>query len=381
MLAVLLKNARIFDDDFQMVTADLSVRGDRIGEIGNPLPEEDSYDLSGCLIVPGFVDIHIHGCAGADTGDGTREAIAKMAQHLVTEGVTSFCPTTMTVSLPQIRSALAAVRVCMENPPEGAAVLGANMEGPYLSVSRRGAQKEEYVRKPDWREFRQIYDECGGIIRLVELAPEREDAGEFIRHASQYCTVSLAHTEADFTQAKAAFRQGMTHATHLFNAMPGVNHRSPGAAAAVLDDEKVQAEIICDGFHIAPPIVRLAFRLLGEDRSIVISDSMRAAGMPDGVSELGGQKVLVKNGQARLSDGTIAGSTTNLYEEFKNLLRFGIPLRQAIKSVTRNPAASIQKDSEIGSLKSGKIADLVVLDDSWNIKMVVAKGRIMWKSF
>lgn len=377
---MLLKNARIFEDDFQVVTADLSVRGDRICEIGRNLSEEDSYDLSGCLIVPGFVDIHIHGCMGADTDDGTREAIAKMAGCLVTEGVTSFCPTTMTVSLPQIRSALATVRDCMENPPEGAAVLGANMEGPYISASRRGAQKEEYVRKPDWREFRQIYDECGGIIRLVELAPEREGAGEFIRQASQYCTVSLAHTEADYGQAKAAFRQGMTHATHLFNAMPGLNHREPGAAAAVLDDDKVQAEIICDGFHIAPPIVRLAFRLLGENRSIVISDSMRAAGMPDGVSELGGQKVLVKNGQARLADGTIAGSTTNLYEEFKNLLRFGVPLRQAIKSVTRNPAASIQKDSEIGSLKPGKIADLVVLDDSWKIKMVVAKGRIMRNS-
>ncbi len=373
---MVLKNAKIFDENFDVVQDDISVHKQRIDRIAPELLENDIYDLNGFLITPGFVDIHIHGCAGADTCDGTRKAIEKMASHLVTKCVTSFCPTTMTVSLQQIETALSAIRDCMEHPPEGSAVRGANMEGPYISKNRRGAQKEEYVRKPDWLEFRRMYDDCGGIIKLVDIAPECEGAEDFINHVRKYCRVSLAHTDANYEQAKAAFEHGITHVTHFFNAMPGLNHRMPGAVGAAFDSDMVKAEIICDGFHIHPAVLRLAFRLLGENRTVVISDSMRAAGLPDGVSELGGQKVYVKDGRARLDDGTIAGSTTNLYDEVKNLLRFGIPLRQAIKSATINPAVEIGADKEIGSIKAGKIADLAVFDKDFNIKMVIAKGCV-----
>jgi N-acetylglucosamine-6-phosphate deacetylase len=379
--AVILKNAKIFDKYFNVVQSDISVQGQRIDEIAPDLLGNDSYDLTDCLIAPGFVDIHIHGCAGADTCDGTREAVTKMAEQLITKGVTSFCPTTMTVSLQQIETALSAVRDCMEHPPKGSAVRGVNMEGPYICANRRGAQKEEYVRKPDWQEFKRIYDGCGGIVKLVDIAPEREGAEDFIHHVSKYCRVSLAHTDSDYEQAKAAFEQGITHVTHFFNAMTGLNHRLPGAVGAVFDNDRVKAEIICDGFHIHPAVLRAAFCLLGEDRTIVISDSMRAAGLPDGVSELGGQKVFVKDGRARLADGTIAGSTTNLYDEVKNLIRFGIPLRQAIKSATVNPAIEIGAENEIGSIKVGKIADLVVFDKDFNLKMVIAKGSIMLDNF
>jgi N-acetylglucosamine-6-phosphate deacetylase len=374
---MILKNAKVFDENFDLRRADIQIGKDRIEKVGNGLLGEDKLDLSGCIVSPGFVDIHIHGCVGADACDGTREALAKMAAHLIEKGVTSFCPTTMTVSLPEIRKALAAVRDCMDNPPQGAAILGVNMEGPYISPNRKGAQSEEFVRRPDAAEFRRLYDECGGIIRFVDVAPEQDGADDFIRAVKEYCCVSMAHTDAGYDQAKRAFGLGITHATHLFNAMNGLNHRAPGAVGAVFDDDSVSAEIICDGFHIHPAVLRMAFRLLGENRTVVISDSMRAAGLPDGVSELGGQTVYVKDGMARLADGTIAGSTTNLYDEVHNLVRFGVPLRQVIRSVTINPAREARADREIGSIEPGKIADLNVFDEDLNLQMVIAKGKIL----
>lgn len=374
---MILKNARIFDENFNLIRVDLSVNDGRISRIAPNLAGEDSLDMTNCVVSPGFVDIHIHGCVGADTCDGKRESIAKMAGHLAGEGVTSFCPTTMTVSLPQIRTALSIVKDCMADPPEGASVRGVNMEGPYISAKKQGAQKEEYVRKPDWQEFKCLYDECSGIVKIIDIAPECEGGVEFIDHVSKYCKVSLAHTEADYEQAKNAFRHGITHVTHLFNAMNGIHHRRPGAVGAAFDDDKAVAEMICDGFHIHPAVLRASFRLLGEDRTVIISDSMRAAGMPDGISELGGQKVFVKDGQAHLADGTIAGSTTNLHQEVKNLIQWGIPLRQVIKSATINPAREIGAENEIGSIRIGKQADFVVMDQSWNIRMTIINGKVV----
>jgi N-acetylglucosamine-6-phosphate deacetylase len=373
-----LKNAKIFDSDFNLVQADVSIREGKIDGIAPELKGGESIDLSGCLIAPGFVDIHIHGCNGADTCDGTREAIGRMARHLIQKGVTSFCPTTMTVAQQKIRTALSTVRGCMERPPEGASVCGANLEGPYISAERRGAQGAEYIRKPDWLEFKKWFEECGGIIKLLDVAPECDGARELIERASTCCRVSLAHTMADYDQVKDAFGFGITHVTHLFNAMEGLRHREPGAVGAVFDDSRVRAEMICDGFHIHPAVLRIAFRMLGEDRTVIVSDSMRAAGLPDGVSELGGQTVFIKDGRARLSDGTIAGSTTNLHEEVKNLIRFGIPIRQVIKSATINPASAIGKEREIGSIEVGKDADLVVMDENYDIRMVIGKGSILF---
>lgn len=377
---MILKNARLFDEDFNLIKADLSVSEGKIRKILPVLKGEKTIDLNNCLITPGFVDIHIHGCAGADTCDGTRTALSAMAAYLARHGVTSFCPTTMTAPLPQIQTALEAVRDCMKHPPEGAAVRGANMEGPYISARRLGAQKAEYVRRPEWHEFEKLYESCGGIIKLVDVAPECKGGMEFVNRVSRFCRVSLAHTEADYEQAQESFRNGVTHVTHLFNAMSGFSHRSPGAVGAAFDNGEVRAELICDGFHIHPAVLRAAFRILGEDRTIAISDSMRAAGLRDGISELGGQKVSVKNGCARLEDGTIAGSTTNLADEVKKLISFGIPVRQAVKSVTINPATAIGAESEIGSIKVGKRADLVVLDNSWNVMLVLKAGEIIFNA-
>ena len=373
---MILKNAKIMDDTFTLVDACLSTEGERIADIAPDLHGEEEIDLAGCVVVPGFVDIHNHACVGADTCDASTAGLAKMAAHLVTKGVTSFCPTTMTVSHEEIEDALATVKACMDDRPFGAAIMGVNMEGPYISINKKCAQKGEYVKNPNWEEFKGFYDGCGGIIKLVDIAPECEGADEFIKKASKLCTVSIAHTDADYDQAKHAFNIGITHATHLYNAMSGMTHRSPGVVGAVFDDERVRAEIICDGFHINPAVLRVTFRQLGEDRSVIVSDSMRAAGEPDGISELGGQTVYVKDGQARLKDGTIAGSTTNMHQEVCNLVRFGVPFKQVIKSATINPAREIHEDADIGSIKVGKFADLVVLDNDLNIKMVIARGKI-----
>ncbi len=374
---MIFKNAKIVDDSFHLADADIAVGGDKISEIAPGLSGEDECDLTGCVIVPGFVDIHIHACVGADTCDADPEGIAKMCAHLITKGVTSFCPTTMTVSHDDISKALSVVKGCMEQPPKGAAIAGVNMEGPYISIHNKGAQSGKYIRELDIDEFEKMFDACGGIVKIVDVAPECGGAEGFIKKASKLCTVSIAHTKADYECAKHAFDLGITHATHLYNAMPGLTHRAPGVVGAVFDDERVRAEIICDGFHIHPAVLRITFQMLGKDRAVIVSDSMRAAGQPDGVSELGGQTVYVKDGQARLEDGTIAGSTTNIHQEVKNLIGYGVPFLNVIQAATLNPAKEIHEDERIGSIKVGKYADLVALDSNLNIKLVVARGKIL----
>lgn len=372
---MLLIHANYLDEDFRLVQGDIEIEDGIILRVGKDLPrkEEDlAVDCAGSYtVVPGFVDVHIHGCAGADTCDATREALEAMAAFLLAHGVTSFCPTTMTTSRETIQAALLAAKDMMDHPMEGGArVVGVNMEGPFIAKERKGAQKEEDILPPDFPLFQRFYEESGGIVRLVDVAPEQPGGLDFVEKASQLCTVSIAHTTADYDQAKAAFDKGVTHATHLFNAMSGLHHRKPGVVGAVFDDSRVRGELICDGFHIHPAVLRAAFRLLG-DRALIVSDSMRANGMPEGEAfDLGGQMVTVHQGKALLPDGTIAGSVTNLHQEIKNLVSFGVPFEQAVKAATLIPARAIGLDGEIGSIAPGKRADLVVLDENLDIAAV-----------
>ena len=372
---MLLIHANYLDEDFRLVQGDIEIEDGKILRVGKDLPrkEEDlAVDCAGSYtVVPGFVDVHIHGCAGADTCDATREALEAMAAFLLAHGVTSFCPTTMTTSRETIQAALLAAKDMMDHPMEGGArVVGVNMEGPFIAKERKGAQKEEDILPPDFPLFQRFYEESGGIVRLVDVAPEQPGGLDFVEKASQLCTVSIAHTTANYDQAKAAFDKGVTHATHLFNAMSGLHHRKPGVVGAVFDDSRVRGELICDGFHIHPAVLRAAFRLLG-DRALIVSDSMRANGMPEGEAfDLGGQMVTVHQGKALLPDGTIAGSVTNLHQEIKNLVSFGVPFEQAVKAATLLPARAIGLDGEIGSIAPGKRADLVVLDENLDIAAV-----------
>lgn len=372
---MLLIHAKYLDEDFRLVQGDIEIEDGKILRVGKDLPrkEEDlAVDCAGSYtVVPGFVDVHIHGCAGADTCDATREALEAMAAFLLAHGVTSFCPTTMTTSRETIQAALLAAKDMMDHPMEGGArVVGVNMEGPFIAKERKGAQKEEDILPPDFPLFQRFYEESGGIVRLVDVAPEQPGGLDFVEKASQLCTVSIAHTTADYDQAKAAFDKGVTHATHLFNAMSGLHHRKPGVVGAVFDDSRVRGELICDGFHIHPAVLRAAFQLLG-DRALIVSDSMRANGMPEGEAfDLGGQMVTVHQGKALLPDGTIAGSVTNLHQEIKNLVSFGVPFEQAVKAATLLPARAIGLDGEIGSIAPGKRADLVVLDENLDIAAV-----------
>lgn len=372
---MLLIHAKYLDEDFRLVQGDIEIEDGKILRVGKDLPrkEEDlAVDCAGSYtVVPGFVDVHIHGCAGSDTCDATREALEAMAAFLLAHGVTSFCPTTMTTSRETIQAALLAAKDMMDHPmEEGARVVGVNMEGPFIAKERKGAQKEEDILPPDFPLFQRFYEESGGIVRLVDVAPEQPGGLDFVEKASQLCTVSIAHTTADYDQAKAAFDKGVTHATHLFNAMSGLHHRKPGVVGAVFDDSRVRGELICDGFHIHPAVLRAAFRLLG-DRALIVSDSMRANGMPEGEAfDLGGQMVTVHQGKALLPDGTIAGSVTNLHQEIKNLVSFGVPFEQAVKAATLLPARAIGLDGEIGSIAPGKRADLVVLDENLDIAAV-----------
>jgi len=301
-----------------------------------------------------------------------------MSRCLVERGVTSFCPTSMTLSFEALQKIFANVQE-QKDKVTGAYIHGINMEGPYIAMSKKGAQNGAYVRNPDKEEFRRLYDGCGGCVSIVDIAPECDGAEAFIKEVQPYCPVSTAHTAAGYDQAVQAIEWGVRHTTHLYNAMSGLTHRAPGVVGAVFDMARqygVRGELICDGFHIHPAALRIAFHQLGEDGSVIVSDSMRAAGHVDGEYDLGGQTVYVKDGKALLADGTIAASTSNLYEELKNVISYGVPKKQAIKSATINPARAIRADGETGSIAVGKNADLLVLDDDMNIKLVVVKGAI-----
>lgn len=367
---MILKNAVFYNSAFVPVKADILIDGERIADTGEFFGA-DCLDLEGCTILPGFIDIHIHGSAGADMQDAKAESLNTISRHLAKNGITSFCPATMTLPEEALTEQFKACAAFMGHE-EGAYIHGINMEGPFIAMSRKGAQPADYVRLPDIEEFRRLSKLC--TVKLVDLAPELEGACEFAREASKTCAVSAAHTDATYEEAAKGFENGFTHATHLYSAMPPIENRRPGCVTAVFDNDKITAELICDGLHAHPPILRMSFKLL-KDRAVVVSDAMKGAGLGDGEFDLGGQKVFVKDGKATLADGTFAASTVNLYQEFRRLLNFGIPFADVVKACTITPAKVIGVDGETGSIQKGKFADLLVLDSELEIKAVFIKGR------
>ena len=378
---MIIRNALVYGEDKTFSRLDIRIEEDVFTEICPslaPSENESVLDADGLYAIPGLIDIHFHGCMGHDFCDGTVEAIDAITRYEASCGVTSVCPATMTVSPESLVQVMDAARTYNESParPGQASLVGINMEGPFISEAKKGAQAAEHIRLCDEALFCSLQERSGGLIKLVDIAPENEGAMEFIDALHDKVTISLAHTTADYPTAKEAYDRGARHATHLCNAMPPFTHRAPGVVGAAFDSPHCRAELICDGVHIHPSVVRATFKLFGDDRMILISDSMRAAGMEDGQYTLGGQDVAVKGKYATLvSDGALAGSVTNLMDCMRTAVKeMQIPLESAIACATMNPAKAIGIYDRYGSISTGKIANLVLLDQDLNLRQVIIHG-------
>ena len=356
--------------------ATLEVVGGRVRRITEG-KDHRGENLDGAIVAPGFIDLHIHGYGGLDINSGDPGEILSLAELLPRYGVTAFLPTAVTApheKLLEISRAVAEAMVAQGDRPHGARILGLHLEGPYINPNRAGAQNPELIRPPDWDEFRGYWSASRGKIRAITLAPELPGALEFIARATALgITVSIGHTDATYAEAQEAIAAGARRATHLFNAMPPVHHRAPGAAIACLLAPEVTVELIPDRVHIADPMLRLAWQLAGTERTVLVSDAIAAGGLADGRYRFGGQGVEVRGGVARLEDGTLAGGTLLLDEGVRNALAIGIPLREAVAAATAVPARACGL-GELGTLAPGSLADFLVLDRKLNILRVYIAG-------
>lgn len=366
----IIKNGAIFDGE-QFIERDLFIEGGVFAEAA----EGDVIDAAGCYVIPGLVDVHFHGSAGADVSDGSVEGLHAMGAYEASRGITAMCPATMT--LPEdVLTRAAESAAAYEPAAHEASLVGINMEGPFISPSKVGAQNPEYVRNPTADEFRRLQAAAGGLFKLVDIAPEEPGADEFIAEMHDDVRISLAHSCANYDQAAHAFELGVRHLTHLYNAMDPMHHRKPGPIPAAAERDDVTAEIIADGVHIHPAMVRLAFNMFGDDRIILISDTLRAAGLEDGTYDLGGQDVTVKGPVATIENGALAGSVSDLmrclYVAVKDM---DIPLESAVKAATQNPARAIGLEGVHGTLANGAVANAVLLDkETLELKQVILRG-------
>lgn len=355
-------NARIFTKDFRFENGWFSVENGLFAVVGfGPCPDPAATDLGGATVIPGLIDVHNHGNSGADFSDGDLDGLRKMALYLGRSGVTGFAPATMTLPYEDISKAFkSAVALRDESPANASRILGVHMEGPFFSEKKKGAQNAAFLRKPDVEAVARLAEDADGLLRIVDVAPELEGAIPFVREVSKRCTVSIAHTDASYDDARAAIDAGATHLTHLFNAMPSLHHRKPGVIAAGAEAPKVRAELICDGIHVHPAMIRLAFALFGGARMVLISDALRCTGLPDGDYPFGGQTMTLRGKVCTMPDGALAGSVSNLFDCMRNVVSFGIPAEDAVRAATYNPACQLGVQDRVGSIESGKAADFVV---------------------
>ncbi len=390
---MIIQNALVFHLNEGFVKKDVWIKDGRFAEISDDFAQAHSelfeaekqenhvVDAGGDYLIPGLVDIHFHGCAGYDFSDGTKEALETIGAYELEHGITSICPASMTLAketLLGICENAYAYQAAQEAAAkkQGSRLCGIHLEGPFVSMEKKGAQNPAFIQTPDVESFRAWQDAAHGLVRLITIAPEVTGAEDFIRALADEVHISVGHTTSDFKTASRAFSLGADHVTHMYNAMPGFTHRAPGVIGAAFDAEHVMPELICDGIHIDPCVVRATFRLFGKERMVLISDSMMATGMEDGDYTLGGLPVTVKGNLATLSDGTIAGSATNLMDCMRTAVFMGIPLETAVRAATYNPAKAIGAEDVCGSIAVGMNGDCVLLSkEDLSTKLVVLGGQ------
>ena len=377
-----LKNVKAYIFGKGITTVNIGFDGDKIAYVGNGGDIEPIFTTDK-TVVAGFIDEHIHGANGADAMDGSVSALKTISDCLVKEGTTGFLATTMTQSKENIVKALSAVKTAIEKDVfTGAKVLGAHLEGPFISLKHVGAQPIEYVEKPSVERFKEYNAASGNNIRIITLAPEVEGGKELIKYLSDNGVVaSIGHTDAKYNDVIEAVKAGAKNVTHTFNAQTGIHHREIGVAGSALLIDDVNCEMICDTIHVSVPAIKLTVKNKPHGKFTLITDSMRAKGLPDGESELGGQKVFVKDGEARLIDGTLAGSVLKMNVAVKNLVeKCGVSFTDAIDFATVNPAKNIGVFDKYGSIEVGKAANLTVLDDDFNVLYTVVNGNLVYKA-
>ena len=386
-MKILIKNANIITPYEVKRGSSLVIENGKIANILNgEISKEESYDkvinAEGKYLSPGFIDLHNHGNFGHDAMEGTYEALDIMADFHIKNGVTSYLATTMTEEESKIKKSVKNIGEYVTNGSKTsetkAQVLGIYLEGPYFSMEKKGAQPPQYIKNPDLDEIKNLIELSKDTIKVVALAPEIEGAKEAVKYLKEKgITISAGHTNATFDEAKAGIDLGITQATHLYNGMRAYSHREPGVIGAVLTDERVACEMICDGIHLHVGAMDLAVKMKGKDGIILISDAMMATGLKDGKYELGGQDVYVKEGAARLEDGTLAGSTLTLNKAVYNMVYMvNIPLEDAVRMASLNAARAIGVDHRKGSIEIGKDADLIIFDENINISQAIVRGEI-----
>ncbi len=371
-----ISGGQVFDLEQGFLSRDVYTDGPLLSQLSG---DSDVLDASGCYVIPGLVDVHFHGCVGEDFSDATPDGLQKIADFELSQGVTYICPTGMTLPEEQLTAICKNTAAHRAKNTGGAEVVGAHLEGPFLCMAKKGAQNGDYLHAPDGAMLKRLQEAAEGYVKLVTLAPEEPGSVEFIKAAAEMgIHVSVGHTVANYDTARTAFEAGADHATHLFNAMPPFAHRDPGVIGAAFDVSHVQAELICDGIHIHPSVVRAAFQLFGKERMIIISDSLRATGMPDGEYPFGGQMIEVHGSRATIlgHPETLAGSVTSLMGCLRQAISFGIPAADAVRACTYNPARSIGIQDRIGTLDVGKEASIVLLDQKdLSIRAIIFKGK------
>ena len=377
-----LKNVTAYVAGKGLVKTDIAFEDGKIVAIGKLDDVEPIFDTDG-VVLPGFIDEHIHGAGGADAMDGTEQALQTISEYVAKEGTTGFLATTMTQSPENIGKALKNVKTVREKGEyNGAEVLGVHLEGPFISPKHVGAQPLEYVAKPAPETFDEYNEISGGNIKVVTLAPEVEGGLDLVKHLAKIGVVaSIGHTGAKFSDVEAAVAAGATNVTHTYNAQTPLHHREAGVVGAAMLIDELNCEMICDTIHVSVPAIKIFVKNKPHDKFTLITDAMRAKGMPDGLSELGGQQVFVKNGEARLSDGTLAGSVLKMNVAVKNLVeKVGVSFTDAVDFASANPAKNLGLYDERGSIEVGKRADFAVMDKDYNILCTVIGGKVVYKA-